>query len=79
MLRKQVKVMKKNAKEPKSEIGQDIEWDGDVTVEIIIEYMASQFPELVLAIAEENFIRGYRQALLDVEASERNENEQKQA
>ena len=41
--------------------------------------MASQFPELVLAMAEENFIRGYRQALLDVEASERNENEQKQA
>jgi|TARA_R110002020_G_scaffold275273_5_gene490483 hypothetical protein len=69
----------KERKRAEGEIGQDIEWDGDVTVDIIIEYMASQFPELVLAMAEENFIRGYRQALLDVEASERNENEQKQA
>ena len=69
----------KERKKAEGEIGQEIEWNGDVTVEIITEYMASQFPELVLAIAEENFIRGYRQGLLDIETSERNKNEQKQA
>ncbi len=69
----------KERKKAEAEIGQEVEWNGDVTVEIITEYMASQFPELVLAIAEENFIRGYRQGLLDIEASERNKNEQKQA
>jgi hypothetical protein len=68
----------KERKKAEVEIGQEVEWNGDVTVEIIVEYMASQFPELVLAIAEENFIRGYRQGLLDVEASERNSNEQEQ-
>ena len=67
----------KERKRAEEEIGQEIEWNGDVTVEIIVEYMASQFPELVLSIAEENFIRGYRQGLLDIEASERNKNEQK--
>ena len=69
----------KERKKAEGEIGQEIDWNGDVTVEIIVEYMAAQFPELVLAIAAENFIRGYRQGLLDVETSERNENEQKQA
>ena len=68
----------KERKKAEEEIGQEVEWNGDVTVEIIVEYMASQFPELVLAIAEENFIRGYRQGLLDVETSERNKNEQEQ-
>ena len=69
----------KERKRAEEEIGQEVEWNGNVTVEIIVEYMASQFPELVLSIAEENFIIGYRQGLLDVEASERNENEQKPA
>jgi hypothetical protein len=68
----------KERKKAEGEIGQEIDWNGDVTVEIIVEYMAAQFPELVLAIAEENFIRGYRQGLLDVETSERNNNEQEQ-
>ena len=68
----------KERKKAEEEIGQEVEWNGDVTVEIIVEYMASQFPELVLAIAEENFIRGYRQGLLDIETSERNKNEQEQ-
>ncbi len=54
-----------------AEIGKEIPWDGDVTVEIIVEYMADQFPELIMALAEENFIRGYRQGLLDVEVGER--------
>jgi hypothetical protein len=29
--------------------------------------MADEFPEFLLAIAEENFIRGYEQALYDVD------------
>jgi len=39
----------------------------DVTVHMIVETMAKEFPEFVLAVAEENFIRGYQQALLDVD------------
>lgn len=41
--------------------------DGKVTVEMIISSMADEFPEFVLALAEENFIRGYQQALYDVD------------
>jgi hypothetical protein len=39
----------------------------EVTVEMIVEVMAEEFPHFVLALAEENWIRGYRQALDDVE------------
>ena len=39
----------------------------DVTVEMIVNVVADEFPEFLLAIAEENYIRGYQQALLDVE------------
>jgi len=41
--------------------------DGEVTVEMIAETMAAEFPEFLLAVAEENWIRGYQQALDDVE------------
>jgi hypothetical protein len=41
--------------------------DGAVTVEMIVNAMATEFPEFVLAVAEENFIRGYQQALYDVD------------
>jgi hypothetical protein len=39
----------------------------DITVEMIVEIVAKEFPEFLLAIAEENFIRGYQQALEDAE------------
>ena len=39
----------------------------EVTVEMILDIVADEFPEFILPIAEENFIRGYRQALIDVE------------
>ena len=39
----------------------------EVTVEMIVETMATEFPEFLMAIAEENWIRGYHQALNDVE------------
>ncbi len=44
--------------------------DGNVTVEMIIETLAKDFPEFILAVAEENFIRGYSQALTDVEVGQ---------
>ena len=40
----------------------------EVTVQMIIEVLSQQFPEFVLAVAEENWIRGYHQALEDVDA-----------
>ena len=43
----------------------------EVNVEMIIKTMADEFPEFLLAIAEENFIRGYQQGLSDVEEGEK--------
>ena len=40
--------------------------DDGVTVDMIVETLANEFPEFVLAVAEENFLRGYKQALMDV-------------
>ena len=57
--------------------------EGDsVTVEMIVDQLADEFPEFVLAVAEENFVRGYQQALTDVDIGrkaweeEQQENEQ---
>ena len=41
--------------------------DDQVTVENIVEVMAEEFPDFLMAVAEENWIRGYHQALFDVE------------
>ena len=41
--------------------------EGQVTVENIVEVMAQEFPEFLMAVAEENWIRGYHQALIDVD------------
>ena len=38
-----------------------------VTIEMIIETLAQEFPEIVLCLAEENFLRGYEQAFVDLE------------
>lgn len=43
--------------------------DGNITVEMIVEVMAKEFPDFVMALAEENFIRGYEQAATDFEAA----------
>ena len=45
--------------------------DNQVTVEMIVETMAEEFPEFLMAVAEENWIRGYHQALTDVQEGER--------
>ena len=56
--------------------------EDSVTVEMIVDQLANEFPEFVLAVAEENFMRGYQQALSDVEVGrkaweeEQKENEQ---
>jgi hypothetical protein len=41
--------------------------DGLVTLEMIIDVVAEEFPGFLLAVAEENFIRGYNQAMVDIE------------
>jgi hypothetical protein len=43
----------------------------EVTVEMIVETVAKEFPEFLLAVAEENWIRGYRQAFVDIERTEK--------
>ena len=43
----------------------------EVTVQMVVEVLAEEFPELVLPLAEENYIRGYQQAIEDVEAGEK--------
>ena len=45
--------------------------NGEVNVDMILKIMATEFPEFLLPLAEENFIRGYRQALLDIEEGEK--------
>ena len=47
--------------------------NGEITVEMVVEVLASHFPEVVFAVAEENFIRGYEQALNDIEALKKEE------
>ena len=44
---------------------------GEVTVEMIVETMATEFPEFLMVIAEENWIPGYNQALDDVDAGQK--------
>lgn len=41
--------------------------DDEVTVEMILDVFATDFPEFLMPLAEENFIRGYEQALIDVD------------
>jgi len=43
----------------------------EITVEMIVNTMAQDFPEFVLTVAEENWIRGYQQAMVDIEVGER--------
>lgn len=43
--------------------------DDQVTVEMVIEVVAEEFPEFLLAVAEENWIRGYEQAIVDMDGT----------
>jgi hypothetical protein len=48
----------------------------EVTLEMVLEVMAEDFPDFVMPIAEENWIRGYQQALADVNEGQRLEREE---
>lgn len=50
--------------------------NGEVTVELIVEALAQEFPDFLLVLAQENFIRGYQQALYDVDYGELRKNEE---
>jgi len=44
--------------------------EDQVTIGQVIGVLASEFPELVITIAEENWIRGYKQGLEDAQIAE---------
>lgn len=50
--------------------------NGEVTVELIVEAMANEFPDFLITVAKENWLRGYQQALYDVDYGELSKNEQ---
>ena len=50
-------------------IGERLEVPEEVTVDMAVQVFAAEFPEFLMAIAEENFLRGYEQALTDVEST----------
>jgi hypothetical protein len=39
----------------------------EITVDMIVEVVAKEFPEFLMVVAEENYFRGYKQALDDAE------------
>ena len=45
--------------------------DDEVTLQLVLDTFSEEFPEFVLPLAEENFIRGYNQALFDVDEGNR--------
>ncbi len=42
--------------------------DSTVTVGMVIDVLAEEFPEVTLSLAEENWVRGYEQGLEDLKA-----------
>ena len=52
-------------------IGERLAGPEEITVDMAVEVFAAEFPEFLLAVAEENFLRGYEQALADVETMEK--------
>jgi hypothetical protein len=50
--------------------------NGEVTVEMIVEAMAEEFPDFLMLVAQENWLRGYQQALHDVDYGDLRKNEQ---
>jgi len=41
--------------------------NGEITVQMAVDVFAAEFPEFLMAVAEENFLRGYQQAIYDIE------------
>tara|TARA_A100001515_G_scaffold83184_1_gene65961 strand:- start:725 stop:979 length:255 start_codon:yes stop_codon:yes gene_type:complete len=44
----------------------------EVTTEMVIHVLADEFPEVIMPLAEENYFRGYEQALTDIQMAEEN-------
>jgi hypothetical protein len=59
-------------------VGEKKSTDGNVTVEMIVDTMAEEFPDFVLALAEENWVRGYQQAFFDLRGDLDLENDDEQ-
>ena len=52
-------------------VGNKLQPENDeVTLEMVVSVMVSEFKDLIFAIAEENWVRGYQQALVDVDEGE---------
>ncbi len=49
----------------------------EITVEMVLEVLTAEFPDVVMALASENFLRGYAQATDDIAniVPKRDENE----
>tara|TARA_R110000824_G_scaffold159184_6_gene333423 strand:+ start:3236 stop:3556 length:321 start_codon:yes stop_codon:yes gene_type:complete len=45
--------------------------DEKITVEMIVDVVANEFPDFLMVVAEENWIRGYHQALADVDEGQK--------
>lgn len=41
--------------------------NNEVTVQMIVDIFAKEFPEFLMSVAEENWIRGYKQGINDVQ------------
>jgi len=52
-------------------IGERLAGPEEVTVDMAVEVFAAEFPEFLLVVAEENFLRGYEQALTDIQLTTR--------
>jgi len=48
-------------------IGNRLLAEEEVTVDMAVQVFAAEFPDFLMAIAEENFVRGYQQALDDLD------------
>lgn len=50
-------------------IGNKLQPDnGEITVEMCVEVFAEEFPEFLLLLAQENFLRGYQQCMDDMDS-----------
>ena len=53
--------------------------DGKVTVDMVVSVLSDEFPEFVLAMAEQNFLQGYKQAFKDMEKWNKKNSKKKDA
>ncbi len=68
LLDKQVEVTEDSALKTYiiNRVGEKLKPEGGlINVEMVISVLAEEFPDIVLALAEENFIRGYTQGIAD--------------